>query len=469
MIKNKFFKIENYFFLCMIFYGLLYILLTPPFYTSDEEYHFIKSNSKENIYIYGKTHFSEKISEFIQPPFGWVFNKDNYNYKYNLDDFKKLLKIGYDNKLIENTIPVTKGYSFSSYIFSKTGIYFSKLFSNKIFFSFYFGRLFNLLFSVIIITLILSSLKDLSKIILFSIISMPMSISLLSSNNQDCSLITYACFLFYFCKKINEDTFLSKTYKLKLFSKEISVEKIYINFLFYYIFLLLIITPKPVYILLSLLPIIYLINFNNNKIYSISLNYLNKLSLTIFFIFSVIAFILIVNYPAPVPINLENFNIVYQKPLLFLKILISDYRNNYQRYPNEMIGVLGHVNIMLPKICYYYFRFIFVYYLVIFFLNKNYTKRNLLIWLILVLCVISIQLSFYIYFTGSDEKRYVQGIHGRYFIILLIMANLLFLNNISNNLSKLKIIKFMNNFIVLTVPHINAFSLYSLVKFFYFK
>jgi hypothetical protein len=61
------------------------------------------------------------------------------------------------------------------------------------------------------------------------------------------------------------------------------------------------------------------------------------------------------------------------------------------------------------------------------------------------------------------------GLLCRYFIILLIMANLLFLNNISNNLSKLKIIKFMNNFIVLTVPHINAFSLYSLVKFFYFK
>lgn len=134
-----------------------------------------------------------------------------------------------------------------------------------------------------------------------------------------------------------------------------------------------------------------------------------------------------------------------------------------------MIGILGHVNIMLPKICYYYFRFIFVYYLINFFLNKNYTKRNLLIWLILVLCVISIQSSFYIYFTSSDEKRYIQGIHGRYFIVVLIMANLLFHNNISNNLSKLKIIKFMNNFIVLTVPHINAFSLYSLVKFFYLE
>lgn len=79
------------------------------------------------------------------------------------------------------------------------------------------------------------------------------------------------------------------------------------------------------------------------------------------------------------------------------------------------------------------------------------------------------QLSFYLYFTGFDEKRYIQGIHGRYFIILLIMANLLFLKNISNNLSKLKIIKFMNNFIVFTVPHINIFSLYSLVNFFYFK
>ena len=468
-MKSKFFKIENYFFLCLIFYGLLYIVITPPFYSSDEEYHFIKSNSKENIYIYGKTYFPEKVSEFIQPPFGWGFNKDNYNYKYNLHDFKKLYQIEYNNKLVENTVPFTKGYSFSSYIFSKTGIYFSKLFSNKVFFSFYFGRLFNLLFSIIIITLILSSLEGLPKIILFSIISMPMSISLLSSNNQDCSLITYACLLFYFCKKVNENTFLSKNYKIKLFSKEIAIKTIYINFLFYYIFLLLIIIPKPVYILLSLLPIIYLISFNNNKIYSISINYFNKFFLTIFFIFSIIAVILIVNYPKPTPINLENLNILYQKPVLFLKILISDYRNNYQRYTNEMIGVLGHVNIMLPKICYYYFKFIFVYYLITFFLNKNYTKRNLIICLTLVLCVISMQLSFYLYFTGFDEKRYIQGIHGRYFIILLIMANLLFLKNISNNLSKLKIIKFMNNFIVFTVPHINIFSLYSLVNFFYFK
>lgn len=96
-MKSKFFKIETYFFLCLIFYGLLYIVITPPFYSSDEEYHFIKSNSKEYIYIYGKTFFPEKVSEFIQPPFGWGFNKDNYNYKYNLHDLKKLYKKKFNN------------------------------------------------------------------------------------------------------------------------------------------------------------------------------------------------------------------------------------------------------------------------------------------------------------------------------------------------------------------------------------
>ena len=118
MIKNKYFKIEYYFFLCLILYGLLYIVIIPPFYTSDEEHHFPKINSKEKIYIYGKTHYSEKVLEFIQPPFGWSFNQivENYNYKYNKDDFKKLLKVEYDNNFIENTSPSIQGYPFSSYI-----------------------------------------------------------------------------------------------------------------------------------------------------------------------------------------------------------------------------------------------------------------------------------------------------------------------------------------------------------------
>jgi len=315
-------KIYIYYFICSFFYGLLYLILTPPFYVSDESAHFKKAASREVIYFRGGLKISENAQNFSNIKiFTWDFVRDNRGYKYKASEILSSKEnFLWNNKFVEANLFAVSGYPYTSYIFSKIGIEVSKMFTDKIFYSFYFGRLFNFLFAIIALTITLKHVNK-GREALFIILCMPMTLSLLASYNQDCVLISLSCLLILLLTKFND---LRNSFLILIL----------INFI-----LLCIILARPPYIPLLLIPFVLLKKDNSNSNYFLIICFIFFLILSLFFILT---------FPTPnSPANLEYF---FLHPLKFLKVVLLDLEINLFRYILQFIGYLGHINIALPKI-----------------------------------------------------------------------------------------------------------------------
>jgi len=430
-------KIYIYYFICIFFYGLLYLFVTPPFYVSDEATHFRKAASKEIIYFRGELEISENAQNFSDIKiFTWGFVRDNEGYKYHASEiisFKD--KFLWDDKFVKaNLFPVT-GYPYTSYIFSKIGIEVSKIFTDKIFYSFYFGRLFNFLFALFAITITLKYVNR-GREALFIILCMPMPLSLLASYNQDCVLISLSCLLILFLTKFND---LKNSFLILIL----------INFI-----LLCIILARPPYMPLLLIPFIFLKKDNKNFNYFLVICFIFFFTLSLFFILT---------FPTPnLPVNLEYF---FLNPLKFLKVVLLDLKVHLFRYTLQFIGTLGHINIALPKIVYVFFSFLisFVLFFNIYYCRKSFNVKYsgcLIIITATIASVLLIFLSQYLYFTDAiNRDKFIQGVAGRYFLpVAIILATLLPNTKKKTNF---KIIA------LLICPHINIISLIEVYNFFY--
>ena len=435
--KNYRNKIYVYYFVCAFFYGLLYLFITPPFYVPDEVAHFKKAANNEIIYFRGALKISENAQNFSNINiFTWDFVRENKGYKYKASEILSFRdKFLWNDKLVDANLSAITGYPYTSYIFSKIGIEVSKIFTDKIFYSFYFGRLFNFLFAIIALTITLKHVNK-GREALFIILCMPMTLSLLASYNQDCVLISLSCLLILLLTKFND---LRNSFLILIL----------IN-----IILLCIILARPPYIPLLLIPFVLLKKDNSNSNYFLIICFIFFLILSLFFILT---------FPTPnSPANLEYF---FLHPLKFLKVVLLDLEINLFRYILQFIGYLGHINIALPKIVYLFFSFCF--FLILFF-NINYYKKNSDVkyanYLIIIIATIGsvflIFLSQYLYFTAEvNRDKFIQGVNGRYFIPAAIILTTI-LPSIQKKINLEKII-------ILVCPHINIISLIKIYNFFY--
>ena len=168
-LDNRFFN--KYFLIFLIIYGLIYIIITPPLYVTDEYFHFQKAASKQNFYFSKKLSISEDLDKFInQEKYSWYFLSEEKNYKY-IDNFSTDFQqnFSWDNKnLVSAKLGNLKGYPVSGYIFSKLGINLSKIFTNNIFISYYFGKIFNFLLLVFLIFYLIKKIKITNFFIILS-------------------------------------------------------------------------------------------------------------------------------------------------------------------------------------------------------------------------------------------------------------------------------------------------------------
>lgn len=438
LFKNNFKnKIHIYYFICIFFYGLLYLFVTPPFYVSDESAHFKKAANREVIYFRGGLKISENAQNFSNIKiFTWDFVRDNKGYKYQASEilsFKE--KFLWTNKFVDANLFAVSGYPYTSYIFSKIGVEVSKIFTDKIFYSFYFGRLFNFLFALLALTITLKYVNR-GREALFIILCMPMTLSLLASYNQDCVLISLSCLLILLLTKFND---LRNSYLILIL----------IN-----IILLCIILARPPYIPLLLIPFILLKKDNGNFNYFLVICFIFFLILSLFFILT---------FPTPnSPGNLEYF---FLNPLKFLKVVLLDLKVHLFRYALQLIGYLGHINIALPKIVYLFFSFLicFILFLNIYYYRKSFNVKCSMYLIVITATFSSVLLIFlsqYLYFTEvTNRDKLIQGVAGRYFIPLAIILTSL-LPNIQKQINFKRII-------LLICPHINIISLITLYNFFY--
>ena len=442
-------KIENldtsflnkYFLASLIIYGLIYIIITPPLYVTDEYFHFQKAASKENFYFSEKLSISEDLDKFInQEKYSWYFLSEEKNYKY-IDNFSTDFKqnFSWDNKnLVSAKLGNLKGYPVSGYIFSKVGINLSKIFTNNIFISYYFGKIFSFLLLMFLIFYLIKKIKN-NQFLYYIILSLPMTLSLMSSYNQDSMLILYTITIIYIFSSLLDS---NKFDKKKLF------------FLIIFIFLLSI--GRPIYISFILLSF-YFLNFE--KVFSNKNYFIISIVFLIFLLFC----LFIYNYPIPNKID-GQLNYIINNPLYFLKVIYTDIKIHTFTYYVQFIGVLGHINIQLHKSIYIFVTAVFILISFFMFLSLKKIKIFKLI-LIVIISVISsyilLCISQYLYFT-SFKNIFIQGIAGRYFIPMVLISFLIFpkikqkYNN--NNLFK---------FLLLLFPHINFLSVISAYNFFY--
>lgn len=438
-LDNRFFN--KYFLIFLIIYGLIYIIITPPLYVTDEYFHFQKAASKQNFYFSKKLSVSEDLDKFInQEKYSWYFLSEEKNYKY-IENFSTDFKqnFSWDNKnLVSAKLGNLKGYPVSGYIFSKLGINLSKIFTNNIFISYYFGKIFNFLLLVFLIFYLIKKIKN-NQFLYYIILSLPMTLSLMSSYNQDSMLIFYTFTIIYFFSSL-------------LDSNKFDNKKIF----FLVIFIFLLSLGRPIYISFILLPLVFL---NIEKVFSKKNYFIISIVFSIFVLFC----IFIYSYPAPNKID-GQLNYIITNPFYFLKVIYSDIKLHTFTYYVQFIGVLGHINIQLHKSIYIFVTAVFILILIFVFLSIKKIKISKLI-LIVTISVISsyilLCISQYLYFT-SFKNIFIQGIAGRYFIPIALISFLIFpkikqkYNN--NNLFK---------FVLLLFPHINFLSLINAYNFFY--
>lgn len=430
----KIFKIHNYYFLTCSIYILLYIFITPPFYVADEYSHFQKSASKESFYLTGPLSVDNGIKKFSDHFEELAFNKwkKNREFKYSsnlINDNKDNYKL--ENSLTSANLAGLSGYPFTSYFVSKIAINISKIFTNDVIKIFYLGRIANFIFCIIICWLVIKKITW-GKEYLYIILSMPMTLTLFGSYNQDAILFSFTLLIIFFINKIQNQT-----------------DKVDIRLIILQIITLLLIMGRPTYLTFFLLPLFLILNYSKYK----------TRQLLIFFLIICLSLVFIKTYPTPAISNSVNF------PNDIIKILViisNDIYVNLFKYVALMIGGLGRIDLIVN---YYLIIFICLCILYFYFFKINYkdlfSKFNIIIFLIFVSTVCLTLLSQYMYFTNTGQTKFISGVQGRYFIPIFLLLTLS-INKLNNNK-----FNYLKKTIIFIIPHINFFVLYEYYNFFY--
>lgn len=434
-IENlQFFKIHNYYLFTCSIYILLYIFITPPFYVADEYSHFQKSASKENIYLRGALSIDNGIKKFSDHFENLAFNKwkNNREYKYSKNiphNYKNNYKL--ENSLTSANLASLSGYPVSGYFISKIAVNISTIFTNDVIKIFYLGRFANFLFCVIICWFVLKEIPR-GKEYLYIILSMPMTLTLFGSYNQDAMLFSFTLLIIFFVNKIKNET-------VKIDTRLIIIQ----------IITLLLIMGRPTYLTFFLMPFFLILNYSKYK----------TRQLFIFFLIACFTLIFIKTYPTPVISNSIKF------PGDIIKVLIiisNDIYINLFKYIALMIGGLGRIDLIVN---YYSIIFISLCIVYFYFFKINYknlfSKFNIIIFLIFVSTICLTLLSQYMYFTNHGQTKFISGVQGRYFIPVFLLLTLS-INKLKNNE-----LNYIKKTILFVVPHINLFVLYEYYNFFY--
>lgn len=432
--KNKLLNIHNYYVLTSCFYILLYIFITPPFYVADEYAHFQKATSKENIVFRGVLTVDKGIKNFADDYEILAYKKWNvdrsskYNKNFITSDINKY---NLTNEYTQANLASLATYPVTGYLIPKITSFFTQIFTDKVLIIFYAGRVGNFIFCMIACWLTLKTISS-GKEYLFLLLSMPMTLTLFGSFNQDAALFSYTLFILFFSSKLNSH---NKFTELNLF--------------FIQLFCFLLIIGRPTYLPFGLLPLFFIKKFSYHKL----------TQFIFFFIFSILVFYILSSAETPLPSNplFPSFNL-----FKLLSIIFNDLIVHLPKYIGLMIGGLGRIDLIVNL----NIIVIFLLFIVYFFLkNINYkfifTHFNLLLFLIFTSSFILTQLIQYIYFSPSGETSFIKGVQGRYFIpIFILLAMFQNKNSILNN-------KPINRTIIYIIPHLNIFVIYQYYSFFY--
>lgn len=424
-IKIPTLTFEKLFIYISIFFGILFIFLTPPFESPDESSHFYKaysvskgelfptikngiigSNIENSIYDYTISR-ADKVA------------KEGFNRKYSFSNFffEQYLPRQYTGETFINY--PTAYVPFVAYLPSSIGILAAKTSSIVFYkmsaptsFILYFARLFNLLFYIMVCYYAIKKTPILKKTMFF-VALLPISLFLASMVSYDGLLLSLSLlflanfFDLYFSDK---DSFIDNK-RMLLF--------IIIGFIFFNI--------KVVYITLFLLLFLLPKNkFNNNKRIK-QLLFIGFSILIITIIFKIPSFVSNENIEKDLAVS-NQIEFVIKNPIKYLLILISNIISQFSHQMDMLMGNLGILDCNLPAMIkifmLIYLFFVGVAEISISKFNLK-LKERILPLIIVVSTYALIYTALYIVWTKTGSST-IDGVQGRYFLPIIIPFFMIF-------------------------------------------
>lgn len=425
-------KEEKIYVYIALFFGFLFVFLTPPFQSPDEDSHFKKTYqiSKGNFYPIVKNnkkgnYFPKEMLSYINQKKNYIGDRDK-KYLYSEMVLDQYSKMNYDDKKFNHystnsIIPIT-------YTAPTIGILFSKI-SAKIFglemistsYMLYFARIFCLIFSVIV-TYFAIKITPVFKKTFTAVALIPMSLYLSSMVTYDNVLDSLTLLALSIILKISYDKKIEK------------IPKFYIAILVLIGVILL--NVKTIYFLIFLLMFtIPIKKFNNKK---------GMVKTAAIIICSIIALTIILKLPLMLQSVTSESNSLVGKQLSFVinhpfkytKILITNIFDQRFFQLSSMVSLFGLIDTYVPMPI----IFLSYIYLVIIALAEGSTDKvkiskqlKIVSIVFVLLTIIGVYSAMYITWTPELTAKvggdYISGVQGRYFLPILMPFLLLFSNS----------------------------------------
>lgn len=437
---TQIFKIPEKAFLSIgLVFGILFMLVLPPFQVPDEPAHFYRAYQvSEGRFIAEKRDniagglIPKSLSDSVVIWNGIPFHPENKTTKKQfLETSNVSLK---KREKLFTGFPNTALYSPIPYLPQAIGIALGKVLYLSPIILLYLGRLTNLIISVYL-TFLAIKITPLFKWVFFLLALTPMATFQRGSLSADSFINSIAILLIATITKCAFDI-----------NKEKIVRSDIVTLCLLTVLLSL---SKQAYFLIPFLCfLIPKYKFGNQKKYLIICLFLSLTSAITWVAWSFVIKGIYVPLRPDVAVASEQLHFILSNPVKFAFILFTDFNVNIQAYIAQFIGVLGWLDTPLPTILYILYSFLLV------FIALVDNRPNIIITLrdklkivaILIFSILLIYLLTYLSWTPVGQEV-VEGIQGRYFIpvaplLFLLLYNRKVLLNIRSSTLGLIIVLF---------------------------
>lgn len=435
---------QKFFIYCALVFGVILIMIIPPFQSPDEDSHF----KKAYLVSYGKffpssqdgkigNYLPNKMIEYINEKLNFIGNRDKkYTYSELIMDDR--LPQDYSDQTFQNfsTAEVTP----IVYTAPAIGMLFSRIITPiiglkelSITTMLYFARFFSLLLYITIVAMAIKTTPILKKT--FCMIGLiPMSLSLAATISYDSVLIAISLLSVALTfKLIFDDNVKKVNYKYIIIFGIIGFILLSIKTVYITVLLPLIFVPKEKY------------GKDNKGIIKCFFTIVG-ISLGIYILNKIPSLFLDSSTTSDGIAVKEQLNMVLQHPIYYLKIWIKSMIDNRNYYYSGMFGIFGlsDTYVLTLHTVIYSIAFFMINLSDISLSNIKFSwkYKSLSLFGILV-SIFGIFLAMYLLWTSVLDgygvgAQTITGVQGRYFLPLLPMAIVLLSNNILEKNKKVK-------------------------------
>lgn len=413
---NKYWSIEKIFVIITLFFGVLYMLILPPFQSVDEEAHFFRTFQIAQ---------GEFVAQNINGKIGGLLPRSllkvhaiyaplvkDIDQKVCLKKVKHSFSIKTDvknRKFIE--FPNSALYSPICYFSQVGGVMLGSIISDRLIITYYLGRLGNLILYLLMVYFAIKIIPF-YKLPLLCVALMPMSLSLASAYSSD--VVVFGLNFLW----------IAILLKILVNEQKLSFKSIYIWIL---VLLAIFITLAKTYILL--LPLVFLLpvsKFKNKKTYVFFIIIVCFVSILSFCGWTFLIKDLSLNMNNTIADPVSQVLFIKLHPFQYLKILLKTFLVKTPRLYITMIGVLGYQDTILDYLTYLIYPFLI--YFGVNAENFNFCLKKwqkLVVGLTLLLGILITYTSLYVMYSPV-ENDIILGLNGKYFIPLVLAFLLLF-------------------------------------------